>query len=1109
MKSAVASSLIRKQSDTHAYERKVRIAYLICVLMYCATGGRCSVPLHTVLSDFIEASGGSSEIITILNRLGAVASRDTLDRHIVNVSTQRKAKGLLKSLESNVFTVATTDNIDFLQSGASVYVGNQSRSWHGTSVQVVQPQQRLIIPVVRPHTDQNSILVSPPSPVCTAAVTTPPSESIALNPELHIQCSEVSDRQRPRTSPISSPSGQCCSPAYKRTKHARTFIEGVRTGEVAQSDLHNVTMSRPHTIPRHFVSLGHLSYDDFQCTVEEETTLTKLKCDLFTYVIHKYALQPDNSFMSFKDHIAALWGDSVHAEPADIVYLSIVDMNADTIEAMSEVAAMLHKEYIATTGAQHLIVAGDAKTYLRLKELKHEYGTDLDWLLPFIGDWHVLFNYQKALMKVYYEVGLKYLAKASGFKAETLTSLANSSNFKRTHAFLLQAWEVLYRYMFEVYRTQCSPDITASEAMFEDIRDRLLQCNEKCKEGCTYKDYVEASIATESECAAILTGFVSFMSDLSSNNDTWKFWHDFVFRNCLTYIGLYFAIRGGMWNLRMASLKEMCPLFTAFDRLNYMKILPQHFSEVISLPERIKECFISGGFVCNIRGKQMHAVALDEAHEMLVNKDIKTSVVRPSKEYLDKIMYYFPVRSVLCKQLVQQISPPTVSEKEVTIFDSTHHALRCEENIMSMLSMLGESHVLEPVHEKRVLIGMDGTVATPEQHRDLMSFRDIGQQYSEAYVKYYILRDPSASVPLRKRRLQVFGTEKRSKKQVKQKEHEQKLVSRCLRRQLAWSAQTGSVLQHQGEQYLELPHAICTPHGVPHKGQKSYATKYLEKRYCNLIVSMFPGGWVPDSVVLEGMFLINTAPLVTHSLMKDYVLFMVRRFAVPHFAKGVKEVHIVFDRPTSNLRTPKAFEQSRRDTQHSVSLDHEHYHFSDDTSIPRKWREYLNCRHCKQQLVRFLGKALLTLAQSLLLGEQKLVVSGCYEGGKAMGITTSGVHECCELLSDAEESDTRVWMHVFHSAGMKKLLFSPDTDVYHIGLSLDIPAGCDIYVQLSSMSSPELRLLHFNNLLLSLDGDPDLALVPPTQRPRILQTFLYAVDVTIYHSLLEWVRLQS
>ena len=29
--------------------------------------------------------------------------------------------------------------------------------------------------------------------------------------------------------------------------------------------------------------------------------------------------------------------------------------------------------------------------------------------------------------------------------------------------------------------------------------------------------------------------------------------------------------------------------------------------------------------MCNIRGTKMHAVALDEAHEMLVSKDIKTS----------------------------------------------------------------------------------------------------------------------------------------------------------------------------------------------------------------------------------------------------------------------------------------------------------------------------------------------------------------------------------------------------------------------------------------------------------------------------------------------------
>ena len=57
-------------------------------------GGHCSIPLHTPLTDNTEHSGGSSELITILIRLGAVASSETLDRHIVRVSVQCKQEGL-------------------------------------------------------------------------------------------------------------------------------------------------------------------------------------------------------------------------------------------------------------------------------------------------------------------------------------------------------------------------------------------------------------------------------------------------------------------------------------------------------------------------------------------------------------------------------------------------------------------------------------------------------------------------------------------------------------------------------------------------------------------------------------------------------------------------------------------------------------------------------------------------------------------------------------------------------------------------------------------------------------------------------------------------------
>ena len=144
-----------------------------------------------------------------------------------------------------------------------------------------------------------------------------------------------------------------------------------------------------------------------------------------------------------------------------------------------------------------------------------------------------------------------------------------------------------------------------------------------------------------------------------------------------------------------------------------------------------------------------------------------------------------------------------------------------------MMSKLCESQVLEVVSENRGLRSIGGVQGTPEQHKDLLAFRDVGQEYHNAYVTYYILKDRSVSAPRRLRRLHTFSTRKKAQKKIKQKEREQKLVSRCLRRQLAWSAQTQTV-QHKGEQYLhvELPRAICTHDACPHKGQKSYATKF-------------------------------------------------------------------------------------------------------------------------------------------------------------------------------------------------------------------------------------------------------------------------------------------
>ena len=54
------------------------------------------------------------------------------------------------------------------------------------------------------------------------------------------------------------------------------------------------------------------------------------------------------------------------------VDLPIVDLHADSTEAMQEVVAKLHKAY----GDRGVCLVGDQKAYVRIDELKQEYGTD-------------------------------------------------------------------------------------------------------------------------------------------------------------------------------------------------------------------------------------------------------------------------------------------------------------------------------------------------------------------------------------------------------------------------------------------------------------------------------------------------------------------------------------------------------------------------------------------------------------------------------------------------------------------------------------------------------------------------------------------------------------
>ena len=106
------------------HTKKVRRFFLLCMLLFC-TDDRCSLPLHTLVTDIVDSQGGSALLVKILNRLGVCSSIDTLYRFI-----QHKVDSLdIKQnqyMDPESFTIISADNIDFLHSYARVFRGNRS-----------------------------------------------------------------------------------------------------------------------------------------------------------------------------------------------------------------------------------------------------------------------------------------------------------------------------------------------------------------------------------------------------------------------------------------------------------------------------------------------------------------------------------------------------------------------------------------------------------------------------------------------------------------------------------------------------------------------------------------------------------------------------------------------------------------------------------------------------------------------------------------------------------------------------------------------------------------------------------------------------------------------
>lgn len=264
-------------------------------------------------------------------------------------------------------------------------------------------------------------------------------------------------------------------------------------------------------------------------------------------------------------------------ECSNIVYFKVLNERCDDKSMLVNVINELYEELIVVKKMKWVLLEGDQATYQRLQCIKKEYGNDLSWMIPFPGDWHFLKNYQQVLLKIYFDAGLSDLAKSSGYQPKAI-----GSNFKRNHNLLLETWESLYRYFLSIFLKNKAPSEFLRCASQWIKSFPVLQDQQS-----TNRNLTQMLEDLSDIYGTFPSDFEKYMEEQSAVNKTWKFWKQFIFEDCFAYVSLYLAIRSGNWNLRMAAIKNMAALFTAFDRPHYSKLIPQHITDMLTLSKEI------------------------------------------------------------------------------------------------------------------------------------------------------------------------------------------------------------------------------------------------------------------------------------------------------------------------------------------------------------------------------------------------------------------------------------------------------------------------------------------------------------------------------------------
>ena len=273
----------------------MRTFNLLNTLQFC-TNPIQPLLIHDLLGDAVEICGDSRQLLRILNRLGCTSSPDTHGRFVTQHANNQRTNSLWNELAPAAFMVASVDNFDMLQSYAAVYCGNQQCSYHGTTIQIVQP----------------SSLLECGNRICTTASILPPAEFSEQNQNVVPQSTDLTGTSNavPKHTFEQSPGSSPHKVGKIGPKRPRT----VAVRHLTSSLVKDTTSS---TRQLHYQTL---TMEDFEESKEEDAEQLLMSHKLFSYVALKYVAHRCQDFNCTLSDMRCFLGndDGVKIQPSQI-----------------------------------------------------------------------------------------------------------------------------------------------------------------------------------------------------------------------------------------------------------------------------------------------------------------------------------------------------------------------------------------------------------------------------------------------------------------------------------------------------------------------------------------------------------------------------------------------------------------------------------------------------------------------------------------------------------------------------------------------------------------------------------------------------------------------